>query len=348
MERSDAFEYYDWNKTLSFDAELSFIITARGRGKTYGLRLHAVREALRDGTRFVEVCRHTNELPGVISGYFDKFITNDEFPGYDFQTRGEMAYARQDGGDWFLIGYFVSLTQQQALKKHTFDNVRRIIFDEVILDQMDKNHRYLSNEYNVFINLIDTITRQRPGEKTIARIYLLGNSVDMVNPYFRAFGINKMPKVGFTWYKHKHVLLHYEDAKEWGDARKETTLVGHLISEEEADRTLYNDFGASSDFVEEKTSRAIFTFGIKYNGEPFGFWSDGRSGIIYVTNSIPKNDWRTYALTLADQRIDYNVLDKTNRTMRNIADAQRIGGVRYSSIMTKERFKEVLGIYGLR
>lgn len=348
MEPSDAYKYYDWNKTLSYDAELSFVITARGRGKTYGIRLQAVREALRDGTRFVEICRHTNELPGVVAGYFDKFITNNEFPGVDFMTRGDGAYARKEGEDWQLIGYFVSLTNQQALKKHTFDNVRRIIYDEVILDATDKFHHYLPNEYNVFVNLLDTITRQRPGEPTRARVYLLGNSVDMVNPYFRAFGINRMPEYGYHWYKHKHVLLHYEPATEWGTARKETTLVGHLISEEEAGRTLFNDFGGSDEFVEQKPSRAIYTFGVYYNGEPFGVWVDGRTGMIYVTDKIPKNDYRTYALTLDDQRIDYNVLDRTNKTMRTIADAQRFSGVRYSSVMVQEKFKGVLALYGLR
>lgn len=343
----EAFSYYDWTKTLSYDAEVTMVITARGRGKTYGIRKQATRDAIKNGVTFVEVCRYKSELPGVISGYFDRLSSNGEFGDAELKTDGPAAYYK-DGDEWRLIGYFVALSDQQQLKKHTFNRVRRIIFDEVILDVNDRYHRYLPHEFDAFANLIDTITRQRPGEETMARVYLLGNSVDLVNPYFQGLGIRQMPKYGYTWYNNKHFLLHYEDAKEWGDARRDMTLVGHLLSDSEANRSLYNSFDVSNEFIEDKTRYAIFQLGITYNGTPFGVWYDQRVGIVYINDSIPKGHSMRFALTLEDQHVDLSVLSRTSQAMKSIAEAARVGLVRYSSPVIQEKFKEILAIYGLR
>lgn len=345
---NETYEYYDWNKTLSYDAEVTMVITARGRGKTYGIRKQAIKEALRDHVTFVEVCRYKSELPGVMNGYFDRLITNNEFDGTYFRIKGDMAYASIDESNWELIGYFVSLSDQQSLKKHTFDRVRRIIFDEVILDVNDRYHHYLPNEFDSLVNLIDTITRQRPGEETRARLYLLGNSVDLVNPYFHGFGIDRLPPYGYTWYNNKHFLLHYEDAKKWGTARRETTLIGHMLSDREAERSLYNEFGTTDDFIANKSSGAVYKMGVKYNGDTFAFWVDDKEQLLYVTSRIPKNAPYVYALTLDDQTIDWTMLTRTSKRMQLIAELARVGQVRYETNIIQERFKEVLRLYGLR
>lgn len=58
-------KYYDWEKTLSYDADVTMVIGARGVGKTFGLRKQCIKDFLRDGSRFVEVTRFKNELSGV-------------------------------------------------------------------------------------------------------------------------------------------------------------------------------------------------------------------------------------------------------------------------------------------
>lgn len=353
---SKRFDYYNWQKTLSYDSEVTMVVTARGRGKTYGIRKQAIKESLYKDCTFVEICRYKNELSGVARGYFDKLQADGEFNDWVFRVEGGEAYAAHRDADeapdekkkrtWIKIGYFVCLSDQQALKKHTFARVKRIIFDEVILDVNDRYHRYLPNEFDTFTNLIDTITRQRPGEKTIARVYLLGNSVDLINPYFRRFGIKKAPAYGYTWYNNKHFLLHYESADEWGDARREDTLVGHMLTEEEGKRSLYNSFNLDEKFVERKPSEARFDFGIVYNGETYGFWSDYSRGYIYLTRKIPKNGL-TYALSLSDQDIDFMVLDRTSKRMKATAELAKHGLLRYEDVGVMQNFKEVLSLYGL-
>ena len=37
-------EFYNWQKTLSYNADVTMVIGARGIGKTYGLRLQFIRD----------------------------------------------------------------------------------------------------------------------------------------------------------------------------------------------------------------------------------------------------------------------------------------------------------------
>ena len=65
-------KYYDWNLTLSYDADVTMVVGARGIGKTYGLRLQFIRDFLKDGSRFVELTRHQKQLSDFTSTYFDR------------------------------------------------------------------------------------------------------------------------------------------------------------------------------------------------------------------------------------------------------------------------------------
>lgn len=351
------FEYYDWQRTLSYDAEITMVLTARGRGKTFGIRKQAVKDALEKDFTFVEVCRFANEVSGVMNGYFDKLQQAGFFTEWYFRTQGSEAFATRDAPAtedgkkqkrrWKRIGYFVALSNQQALKKHTFINVRRIIFDEVILDAEDRYHRYLPHEFDTLANLVDTVTRQRPGEETLARVYLLGNSIDLINPYFRRFGVTKPPSPGYHWYNNKHFLLHFEENNTWGEARRETTLVGHMLSNHEASRALFNSFATDDQWIASKTSDAHFAFGIIYLGQSYGIWGDYKTDILYVNSKIPKNSNMVFTLTLSDQTVDYYVLDKSSRRMQSVANLARAGQLRYEDAGTMEGFKQILSCYGL-
>ena len=84
-------DYYDWNKTLSYDADVTMVVGARGIGKTYGLRLQFIRDWIKDGSRFVELVRHKNELSDFSATYFNRIEENDEFPDYVFKTNSLVA-----------------------------------------------------------------------------------------------------------------------------------------------------------------------------------------------------------------------------------------------------------------
>lgn len=352
-------KYYDWRKTLSYDAEVTLVVTSRGRGKTYGFRDQAIRDFLDGGWRFVEICRYKAEISQVMAGYFDRLVSDGKYSDYIFKCDQRKAWIARKPSDperkikadeWKQIGYFVALSEQQMLKKTTFAKVKRIMFDEAILDKQDNLHRYLPNEYDILTNLLDTITRQRPGESTPCRVYLCGNAVDLLNPYFRRLGINKSPRYGYTWYNDKHLLLHYEEAQEWGDARLETTLVGHMSGAGNADVAFYNTFDTGKDeYIAKKTKTAKYRIGIKYLGRNYGVWMDYVKGYVYINDKIVNDPAKTiYTLTLEDNSVNYIMASRANPILLSIAGMYREGLVRFSDGGTMLGFLDLLRMFGIR
>lgn len=356
-------DYYDWHKTLSYDADVTMVIGPRGLGKTFGLRKQCIKDFLKDGSRFVEVVRFKAELSGVADGYFNRLQDLPDFEDYMFKTDARYGWIakippevpegqKKIKPDWMLMTYFIALSDAQKMKKRTFDKVRRIIFDESILESSDRYHNYLPNEFGVLANLVDTVSRERADTFGIRpRLYLLGNACDLSNPYFSAYGVGTDLKFGYRWYAQKTFLFHYVEAGEYGREKLVGTVAGRMMQGTTAAKiAISNEFvGYNSEFVKRKPSRAKFLFGIKCNGKTFGVWVDIQGGLYYVTNSIPKNtDKPIYALTAEDNRINYIAARSANKTLSYFKEVYYMNLIRYQSVTIKREFtEEVLAKFGI-
>lgn len=348
--------YYDWNEALSYDADVTMVVGARGIGKTYGLRLQFIRDYLKDGSRFVELCRHQKQLPDFTSSYFVRIIENDEFPDYIFRTTTKYAYIakRAEKPKWEICGYFGAMTAAQDMKKQTFSKVKRILLDEAIIDKrIDRYHRYLANEYSVLANIVDSVSRERPDTPNALRprVYLLGNACDLLNPYFAIYKIGEEPKEGFSWHDRKRMLLHYIKDVEYAEAKNSDTVAGRML-----DNTLdglvasSNEFlRISDDFVEGKPKHAKFQMGIVYLDRRYGIWVDENEGYYYVTRKIPNNTHQPiFALTASDNKVNYIAAKKAETALRGFTELYYLGIVRYESALIKTEFIEILNLFGVR
>lgn len=354
--------YYDWHKTLSYDADVTMVIGPRGVGKTFGLRKQCIKDFLKDGSRFAEIVRFKTELSGVADGYFNRLQELSDFEDYIFRTDARYGYIakkpteNEDGKkvkpDWQLITYFVALTDAQRMKKRTFNKVRRIIFDESILESTDRYHNYLPAEFGVLANLVDTISRERADVASLRpRVYLLGNACDLSNPYFTAYGVGTDLTYGYRWYSNKTFLLHYVESGEYGREKAIGTVAGRMMQGTVAGKiAIDNEFvGTNTEFVRSKPSRAKFTFGIKCNGKTFGVWVDLQGGLYYVTGTIPNNTEKPiYALTVDDNKINYIAARSATKTLSYFKEAYYLNLLRYQTVAVKHDFiEEVLKKFGI-
>lgn len=351
-------EYYDWNKTLSYDADVTMVVGARGIGKTYGLRLQFIRDYIKDGSRFVELTRYKNELSNFTSTYFNRINDNEEFPDYIFKTDNKHAYISKkvEEGEkpkWELIGYFGALTEAQAMKKRTYSKVKRLLLDEAVIDKrLDRFHNYLPNEFGILANILDSVSRERSetNRKDAVRVYLLGNACDLLNCYFAAYGVNKKPMYGYSWHKNKTMLLHYVKDDDYAERKSKDTVAGRMLAGT-ADELIAsgNEFVFSNnEFVHKKPKHAKFYFGVVYNNMRFGIWADFKEGYYYVTDKIPNNAHPIYAITANDNRLNYIIAKRAEGALRNFVDMYYIGIIRYDSVYIKEKFLEVLSLFGVR
>lgn len=350
-------DFYDWTKTLSFDAEVTMICGARGIGKTYGLRKQLVKDYLKRGYRFVIIVRYKDKIPKVRNDFFARLQEKDEFPTLDFKTEGRYAYISRGVTDkgapaWEKVGYFVALTEAQDTKEMTFVNVKRIILDEFILDKDDRHRRYLYDEYTKLVTIEDSVARENTKDKThiSPRIYLLGNALNIVNPYFQAFGIKELPPRGYSWHYNKTVLLHYSDDAEYSAEKAENTLAGKLYKlSRQHSQNVDNTFVISNvEHIKKKPSHARFIFGVIYKGKRFGVWCDAINEHFYINEYIPPNREDIYALSLSDKELNYRVAKKNERRIISLHELFCEDRLFFIDEQTREAFFEIFALYGAR
>jgi len=343
-------EYYDWTKTLSFDAPITMVITSRGKGKTYGIRRQFVNDWLKHNYRFVEIARQKNELSPLMDNYFERL--GKEFPSYVFKCEQYRAYmaARPQGKkkpEWKLIGYFIAMSQFQLIKKKTYNRVKRILVDEAVMDKNDKFHHYMKNEWEVLTSIVDSVSRERADSEIKPRVYLLGNACDILNPYFAQAGISGDPDVGYTWHMRKNFLLHYEDDETYANEKRQT-LAGIMGDNAGDSVSIDNRFDdKASGLIAKKSSEAQHLYTFLYEGKTISVWCDLTDGWYYITSKAPKDGRNTFALTLEDHP-NHIILQRTSPLIKTLFEAYRLRCVKFDSIRMHGDFLDMLRYMGYR
>lgn len=356
-------KYYDWDRTISYDADVTMVVGSRGVGKTFGLRLACIKRCIKlqkkgDQRRYVEIVRTKAQLSVVSDNYFSRLSRMPELAPYVFRSDSHYMWwadAPEDENTkpkWNLLGYFVAMTVYQIDKTRTFDYVDRLIFDECILDRQDRFHRYLPNEFAILANIVDTISRERKDTAGLRpHVFLLGNAVDITNPYFARYHVGTDVAYGYRWYEGKTFLLHFVDSREYNAEKADGTVAGRMLSgtvsgKENVQNIFHN---ISSEFVQKKPKRAKFMFGIVLDGKTFGIWSDVKDGYYYVTAKVPQNtDRPIYAMSYEDNRVNYIAANRLHQVMRGFAEMYWMGIVRYDSVDAKRDFYRVLELLGIK
>lgn len=352
-------KFYDWSKTMSYqtgtNGEICLVLGAKDIGKTFGLRLKCIDRFRKHGEPFCEICRTNEELKAVQAGYFDKIQSAGFHTDVMFKTEkgagfiADKPVTDDDSPEWKLICYFVALTNFQREKKRTFVKPKRFIFDEAVIDTKDRYHRYLPDEFLILANLLDSISRQQPGDEYNYYVYILGNSVDLTCPYLQNLGINRIPEFGYSHYKNKTVLLHYVEPWD-ADDRRAYTLVGRMLEGSDEARVIFdNEFADNTGHeIMRKTSTAKYRFAIKWARMTFAVWVDSKRGLWFVTSKVPKGSDNIYTLAKRDSTVDYLMIQKSAPLVKLLTDIYYIGGLRYDSPSTREAFFEVLSFLGIK
>lgn len=325
------------------------VVAMRSRGKTYGFLKEAVKDYVRDGSQFVLVRRYDTELRTQFPTCLDALIFHKEFPELEFKINGYHALVRPAGSDkkWDVIGFGVSLSKQANFKGTEFPRVKKIIFDEFIRETRTPPG-YLRDDVGAFLNLFKTVSRDRDG----VHAYLLGNSCDLTNPYFRFIGLQREPPEGYSWHNHKSVLVHYDNDAEFAAEELETT-VGRLVAGTPyAQVMIGNEFAQANDlFIASKTKAAKFRYAIKFETDTFAVWMDYQTGLYYVNGKAPadaETKGEVYALTATDMTLNTYMLGMASPLIKSIMRLYRVGNVRFKSPTLRERFVRMLTLCGLR
>lgn len=341
-------EFYDWHRTFSYSkVRWVIVISARGYGKTYGLRMQCVKDYIKRKRRFVEFVRHKSEVQAVGRGYFEKFKELGEFEGYEFKYESNQFYIQRPGKDeWELIGYLVALTDEQILKKLTFARVKRFIFDEGLIEHKDRYKRYLPREFERLVGARSSITRETPDNPSDSVVYILGNAVDVTCPHFEALGITKIPKYGRHTYRGGDVLLDYVEPIYYDEYMEKTAIGRAMKGKSEGDTIFKNEFaGEHQELVEPKPKGSKFWRGYVYCGHTFALWLSG-DNYCHVTDKAPKTA-KLKAFTLDDDSINFDLIRRSGQDAKQLRQLFYYKLYRYENALIRERFADMLTGLGI-
>lgn len=330
--------WYSFDRILSYNALINFVMSPRGNGKTYGAKVRGIKRFLKTGEQFMYVRRTEKQLKS-INTFFDDVA--QDFPNHKFTVQGRHFYINGK-----LAGFNYALSTSQNLKSVPFPNVTTLIFDEFIIDK--RVQRYLPNEVEIFLDLVNTVVRSRDN----LRVLLLANNVSRVNPYFTYFKC--IPKVNerFTLAHNGNVVVECFESVEYTE-KIQGTKFGQLIS-----GTRYGDFAInnkslrdSNTFIDKRKPKdSQFVFSVTFNGTEIGFHLSYDEGLWFVNNEVDKNSKRRYAITKEDHDINLVMYNNLNNftLFKEFVRFYREGYVRFKNINIKTSVYDIMAYMNVK
>lgn len=190
---------YEIDETLQYhddtgrEIDIAFIYSGRNRGKSFEISTQLIADAYYDHKQFGYIRRNDATNYEVEQYFADKseFIKNMTDGMYEGITRDKgklyfYKYEENEKGDLVrymsntACGYFFALTRQSAYKSLQYPEIYNLIYEEVLTDGA-----YLNAEPEKLMNLYSTCKR----DKTGFRMFLVSNTISVVNPYSASWGI---------------------------------------------------------------------------------------------------------------------------------------------------------------
>ena len=322
-------KYYDISTILSYNKILNFIIGQRGGGKTFGAKKWVINDFLKKGNEFIWIRHFKQEIKQLKRNFWDDIIHSGLYPDVEFSISGDKLYINNK-----LCGYLIALSTSNQLKSSSFPKVTKIIFDEFIFEK-GHNH-YRGDEVNDFVNLLDTIIRDRDN----CRAVLIANNVQTTNPYFHYFNIRGDQTKRFVFDHKRGICIEFYTGDVYAQERLKTRF-GQLINGTEyGDFSLYNKpLHDNNDFIQKRPNSSKFMYSLLWKGYYIGVWYDIKNDRIYMSNQYDSSGI-IFSMTTEDHEPKTLFLREFKRMsqIRDIKYAYSVGCLFFENQMIKRYF----------
>lgn len=286
--------YYDYQRVLSYNALMTYIIGERGVGKSYGAKEFVADRFINKGKQFVYLRRYKTELKEAMMKkghpiFFEQIVYNEDgtknkkYENHKLTNKNDTMYI-----DDKLCGFAMPLSIANILKSSTYNNVDTIIFDEFIIDK--GCYHYLQNEVEQLLDVIETVGRLRD-----IRIIFLGNAISITNPYFTYFNLSLPYNSDIVVSKKDNkgnplIIVNYIKNLKYREVKKQSRF-GQLIDGTEYGKyAIDNEFlRDSKSFIHKKSKTSKFYFILVINGKHYGVWCDYKDGLMFISNDYDPN-----------------------------------------------------------
>lgn len=288
--------YYSFDKLFSINGWLiAMIIGGRGVGKTFNAKVAVLKRFLKTGEQFIYLRRYKTELDSALYTFWDDLQANDYFKDHVLKVQKNKMITKFTC-DGEVCGYAIPLSTANILKSTAFPLVKTIVFDEFILDVASGTYKYMRNEPEMLLDVIETVGRLRD-----IQVLMLGNNVNFYGSPYTAYWNLELPyQSDFRTFKDGLIVVNYIRNEEY-QARKKVTKFGRLI-----DDTTYGDYAIenkslreSSNFIAKRPSDCRFQGLLIVNGINIGVWVSSE-GICYLSEKYDPNTALKFACDYDD------------------------------------------------
>lgn len=340
-------KYYDGTKLLSLQdingnkPEIYICTSNRSAGKTTYFARLLVNKFVQNVEKFCLIYRFNYELDDVADKFY-KDISKLFFPGTVMTSR------RRANGIFHELfiddkscGYAVSLNSADQLKKHShlLSDVKRMFFDEF---QSETNH-YCSDEIRKLISIHTSIARGNGEQIRYVPIYMCGNPVSIINPYYIELGISERLNDNTRFLRGDGFVLEQGFVQAAADAQKESGFNRAFAKNQYvayASECVYlND---NKSFIEKPTGKGRYLVTLRYKNADYAIREFAEQGIIYCDDKPDSTFPDRVTVTTDDHEINYVMLKRNDFFLANLRYYFERGAFRFKNLKCKEAVLKAL------
>lgn len=340
--------YYDGTKLLSLSdlngekPEIYICTGNRTAGKTTYFNRLMVNRYLNNGSKFALLYRYNYELKGSASKFFDDIrglFFRDHYMTEKSMAKGAFYQLKMDDK---VCGFSIALNSADIVKKysHVFNEVDAILFDEF---QSEAN-RYCPEEITKFRSIHTSIARGQGKQVRYVPVYMLSNTVSIINPYFVEMGISNRLKSETKFLKGNGYVLE--------QTFNETASQAQLSSGFNRAFCGANNYGAyaaqnvylndNTSFIDKPEGKPRYLCTLKYNGNNFALKEFVDYGFVYCDDRPDLTFSTKISVTTEDHAINYVMLQRNDMFLAQMRYLFEHGCFRFKNLLCKEAVLKAL------
>lgn len=341
--------YYNPQKILrmeDLDGEepnIYIITTNRSAGKTTSFLKKALDDFKKLGVKVVLMYRYTYELNSCADIFKDVLKL---YPEYG-ETMTGVSHANRLFYEMFLdkesFGYAVALSNPDALKKYSpiFAEVENIIFDEF----QTETGKYLTKEVQKLQSLYLTIARGGGKQSRNVKLFMLGNMVTIMNPYFIFFEIHKRLKSNTNFLRGHGWIAEFGFNDSASKAIQGNSFFKAFQKDSYMSYSTEKVYLHDSDiFIEKPKGKSKYICTIMHDGNAYGVREYYEDGVLYISHKPDNSCKQVIAFKASDHNQNTIMLNHYSYLWKNIRDAFNNGYLRFDDMKAKSAIFDILSV----
>ena len=337
-------KYYDGQKLLSMkdlsgqEPEIYICTANRTAGKSTWFNRKLVNDFKKRGDKFALIYRHLGDLEACAEAFFKDI-------GVLF-FQGDTFYQKERANGKFVelflndvsCGYGIPINKPENIKKYSavFSDVKQMLFDEFQLE----SGGYLKDEPGKLHSIHTSVARGNFQQVRRVPLYLVGNPVSIINPYYVQFGIARRLKSDTKFLRGNGFVLEqgYNDSAR--QAQMESGFNRAYLSGGDDEFVAYAAEGVylndSLAFIDTPKGKSRYIATLRYDGRDIGIRVYPELNIVYADNKADLTFPLRVTVKTEDHNINYVMLRNNAPLLFTLRWYFERGCFRFKDLLCKE------------